>query len=140
MVEQKRYVDVNVFIYWLGGHTTFGKTAYEWIERIESSSRGAYVTSSLTLYQALVVIAGLTGRNMRDESLVKGVIGAIKSLPGLEVVSLSSEDFERAIELMESYKLDYEDALHLAVALRSKAMEIISNDDDFDKTPLKRRF
>ncbi|MCC6024602.1 MAG: PIN domain-containing protein [Thaumarchaeota archaeon] len=41
---------------------------------------------------------------------------------------------------MKEYGLDYEDALHLAVALRNKAEEIISNDQDFDRTPLKRRF
>jgi predicted nucleic acid-binding protein len=41
---------------------------------------------------------------------------------------------------MKEYGLDYEDALHLAAALRSKVREIISNDQDFDKTPLKRRF
>jgi predicted nucleic acid-binding protein len=41
---------------------------------------------------------------------------------------------------MIEYELDYEDALHLAAALKSKAKEIIFNDQDFDKTPLKRRF
>jgi len=28
MVDEKKYVDVNVFIYWLGNHPIFGKTAY----------------------------------------------------------------------------------------------------------------
>jgi predicted nucleic acid-binding protein len=139
-VGQKNYVDVNVFVYWLGGHATFGKVAYEWVKKIESSSKGTYVTSSLTLYQALVIMAGLTGRSMKDESLVEGVISAIKNLQGLKVVSLNSEDLEKALELMKNYKLDYEDALHSAVALRSKAKEIISNDNDFDRTPLKRKF
>ena len=48
------------------------------------------------------------------------------------------EDFIRALDLMEEYSLDYEDSLHLSVAVRTEAKEIISNDRDFDKTPLKR--
>ncbi|RJX16593.1 PIN domain-containing protein, partial [Candidatus Bathyarchaeota archaeon] len=42
--------------------------------------------------------------------------------------------------LLKKFKLDYEDALHLAVAFKVKAKEIISNDKDFDKTTIKRRF
>jgi len=45
-----------------------------------------------------------------------------------------------AAKLMKGYSLDYEDAIHLATALRSRAKEIISNDEDFNRTPLKRRF
>jgi predicted nucleic acid-binding protein len=40
--------------------------------------------------------------------------------------------------LMNECKLDYEDSLHLAVAIRSGAKEIISNDKDFDSTQIKR--
>lgn len=50
------------------------------------------------------------------------------------------EELTQAAKLMKEYSLDYEDAVHLATALRNKAKEIISNDEDFDKTPLKRRF
>ena len=39
---------------------------------------------------------------------------------------------------MKAYDIDYEDALHLATALRVGAKEIVSNDKDFDKTPLTR--
>jgi predicted nucleic acid-binding protein len=62
------------------------------------------------------------------------------SLPGLIVTPLTQRDVAQAVSLMKEYGLDYEDALHLAAALRSKVREIISNDQDFDKTPLKRRF
>jgi len=40
---------------------------------------------------------------------------------------------------MREYEPDYEDALHLAAALKSKVKEMISSDQDFDKTPLKRK-
>jgi predicted nucleic acid-binding protein len=45
-----------------------------------------------------------------------------------------------AIPLMERYRVDLEDALHLATALRLGARRIVSNDADFDRTPLKRVF
>lgn len=64
-MEPESYVDVNVFVYWLGNHPVFGKTAYEWIKKIENASKGKYITSSLTLYQTLIIIAGLTGKYER---------------------------------------------------------------------------
>lgn len=139
-MEPESYVDVNVFVYWLGNHPRFGRAAHGWIKKIESASKRKYTTSSLTLYQALVIVAGLTGKSLKDETLFEGIIKAIKNLPGLEIASLIPEDLERASSLMKDYDLDYEDALHLAVALRSKVKEIISNDRDFDHTSLRRKF
>ena len=140
MVEAESYVDINIFIYWLGKHPTFGEAAYEWIRKIEDSPRGKYVTSSLTLYETLVIIAGLTGRNLKDKQLVEGVIASITGLKGLMIDQLMAEDHIQAVELMREYDLDYEDSLHLATALRTGAKQIISNDEDFDNTPLKRIF
>jgi uncharacterized protein len=39
---------------------------------------------------------------------------------------------------MNNYRIDYEDTLHLAVAMRVDAREIISNDKDFDIANVKR--
>ncbi|MGC8998206.1 MAG: type II toxin-antitoxin system VapC family toxin [Candidatus Bathyarchaeia archaeon] len=140
MVDPEGYVDINVFVYWLGGHPTYGKTAYQWIKKIEEASKGKYVTSSLTLYQIAVIMAGLTGGNLKDEELIDKVVDSITSLPSLIIAPLTLEDISKAVSLMEEYDLDYEDALHLAVAIRNRAKEIISNDQDFDKTQLKRKF
>ena len=41
---------------------------------------------------------------------------------------------------MNDYKLDYEDSIHLAVAIRTGAQEIISNDKDFKTVSIKRIF
>jgi predicted nucleic acid-binding protein len=41
---------------------------------------------------------------------------------------------------VEFRKLDYEDALYLAVAIRVGAQEIVSNGKDFDTTYVKRIF
>lgn len=141
MVDCAVYVDVNIFIYWLGGHPEYGRVAYEWIkeiEKAEKSKKKNFATSSLTLYEAIVIMAGLTGVNMADEKLINTVINSISKIQGLRIEPLKVEDFTKAAELMKEHKLDYEDALHLATAVRIGAKEIISNDKDFDSTPLRR--
>ncbi|MEM2939900.1 MAG: type II toxin-antitoxin system VapC family toxin [Candidatus Bathyarchaeia archaeon] len=140
MVDPEDYVDVNIFVYWLGNHPTFGKTAYKWIKKIEEAPRGKYITSILTLYQAIVIIAGLTGKSLKDQELIEETVNSIKSLPGLTITPLTIEDVTQAEKLMREHNLDYEDAIHLATALRNRAKEIISNDEDFEKTTLKRKF
>lgn len=140
MVAPESYVDSNVFVYWLGGHPTFGKKAYEWIKKIEGSPRGKYVTSSLTLYETLIIIAGLTGKSLNDGTFVEEIVGAVAGIQNLTITPLAVRDETEAVNLMKEYNLDYEDALHLAAALRNNVKEIISNDRDFDKTPLKRVF
>ena len=138
MVDKPRYVDVNIFVYWLGNHLKYTPIARKWIEKIEGSQRGEYVTSSLTLYEALIILGGLTGRNLKDKNFVRQVINPITSLKALTIEPLKSEDFKKASELMNECGLDYEDSLHLAVAIRAGAQEIISNDKDFDTTQIKR--
>lgn len=140
MVGPEIYVDVNVFVYWLGGHQLFGETSYKWVKEIERSARSKYITSTLTIYQLLIIIAGLTGKNLKDKGLVEDLMNSITGLPGLQIVPLTVEDFIGAKNLMDEYGLDFEDALHLASALRYNVKEIISNDLDFDRTPLKRIF
>ena len=138
MVDQPRYVDVNIFIYWLGNHPKFGETAYKWIKKIDQSPRGEYVTSSLTIYETLIIIAGLTGKNLKDKNFVGNVINSITHIKGLTIEPLKPEDLIKAVHLMNDCKLDYEDSIHLAIATRTGTQEIVSNDKDFDATPLKR--
>ncbi|NHV97313.1 MAG: type II toxin-antitoxin system VapC family toxin [Thaumarchaeota archaeon] len=134
------YLDVNIFVYWLGKHPTFGEVARRWIKRVEEDPKRRYANFALTVYQTLVIIAGLTGRNLKEEKLVDEIIHSITDLAGLSIIPLTQKDMVQAVGLMKEYGLDYEDALHLAAALKSGAKEIISNDQDFDRTPLKRSF
>ena len=139
MVE-KSYIDVNVFAYWLGGHPVYGSKAREWIDTIARSPKGYFFTSSLTLYEVAVILAGLAGGDLRDARFVSKLATAFKQLERLEITQLEVLDFEEAISLMEMYGIDLEDALHLATALRLGARRIVSNDTDFDRVPLKRVF
>ena len=83
-------------------------------------------------------MGGLTSKNLKDKNFVQQVINPITSIKGLTIESLKSEDFKKGADLMNEYKPDYEDSLHLAVAIRTGAQEIISNDKDFDATQIKR--
>ena len=134
----KRYVDINIFVYWLGNHPKFGETAYKWVKKIEASPRGEYVTSSLTLYEALVIIAGLTGKNLKDKIFTEKVVKSITSIKSLVIEPLKPEDFTQAVNLMNDCKLDYEDSIHLAVAIRTGAQEIVTSDKDFNATLIKQ--
>jgi len=138
MVEQPLYVDVNVFVYWLGNHPQFGNMAYRWIKQMENSSFGEYVTSSLTIYETLVIIAGLSGKTLGDKIFTQEVVNALTHINGLKIEPLGHKDFLDAIQNMKDYKLDYEDSIHFSVATRLNAKNIISNDSDFDSTPIKR--
>lgn len=136
-METTRYVDVNIFVYWLGKHPIFGETAYKWIQKIENSARKEYVTSSLTVYETLVIMAGLAGRNLKDKALVQQVTTSLTQIRGLTIEPLKQEDLTNATDLMNNNKIDYEDALHLAVATRVGAKEIITNDKHFNTTHIK---
>jgi predicted nucleic acid-binding protein len=138
-VENEAYVDVNMFIYWLGAHPEYGDKAREWVKKIESS-QGGYSTSALTLYEVPVILSGLTGGNLKDESLISKVVESFTALVGLSITPLELLDFSTAYRHMRDYNLDLEDALHLASAEKTGAERIITNDEDFNSTPLERVF
>jgi len=140
MVEPRIYVDVNIFVYWLGGHPELGSIARKWIKKVEEAGQGRFVTSSLTLYELPTIMAGLIGRSLKDRNLIETAVKPVLSLPNMSVSPLLKEDIVNANEFMAKYGIDYEDALHLATAIREEATKIISNDKDFDRTPLKRIF
>jgi len=77
---------------------------------------------------------------MKDRAFVEEIITSFTQMRGLTIEPLKLEDYASATDLMNKHKIDYEDALHLASALRAGAQEIVSNDKDFDATTLKRIF
>ncbi|MEX2703593.1 MAG: type II toxin-antitoxin system VapC family toxin [Candidatus Baldrarchaeia archaeon] len=128
-----RYVDVNVFVYWLTSDPKFGGRATEIIKRIEKGEKA--LTSTLTVWLTHIVLKNAT-ENYSEENLLK----SFKELTGLKIVDLTFKDFEKALTYSKEYNLDLEDSIHFAVAIRFGIREIYSNDEDFDKTPLKRIF
>ena len=137
--EEAKYVDVNVFVYWLVD-SEYTKNAKYWIEKIQESKYGEFFTSVLTIYETAVIIAGLMGESLRNENFVKKIIEAFKSLKQLKYVSLSKEDIFAVVDIMKNKGLDMEDAIHYLAANKAGAKTIISNDSDFDRTELTRKF
>lgn len=132
MVDNPKYIDVNVFVYWLANHPEHGKIAQQWIKRAEESVKKTYITSSLTLYETTIILCGLTGKTLKDKDFITQIISPITKINGLTIIPLKPEQYLQAADLMNKYKLDYEDALHLSTAIKTRAQHIISNDKDFD--------
>jgi len=137
---ERKYVDVNVFVYWLSGSGKLLEKAKKWIKAIEDGARGEFLTSALTIYELIIIIAGLTGKTLKDTEFIKDVLEALLGLSKLRIVPLSKEVFRTASEAMTRFSLDFEDAIHYATAIKHGATKIISNDRDFEKTDIQRIF
>lgn len=129
-----KYVDVNVFVYWLNAHPKFGETATGIIERIESREKA--VTSSLTPWLLHAIFKKSEAKGYSHSLLIE----KLSRIVNLHFVPLDVEAYRKASTLSGKYRLDFEDAIHLAVALDYGADAIYSNDEDFDRTPIKRVF
>ncbi len=125
-----RYVDVNVFVYWLGDDPEYGAQATSIIESIEAGERT--ITSALTPWLTHIVLQSLT-----EGYSAKEVIASFKQLEFLTVIPLTAETYHEAIRNAAEQKLDLEDAIHFTVAKENGATEIYSNDQDFKHTSLK---
>ncbi len=126
-----RYVDVNVFVYWLGDDPVFGGEATDIVERIEKGERTA--TSSITPWLTHIVLVNEAARNYSEKKLME----KFRELSFLRVEPLTLSDYENAVGAMRRYGLDLEDSLHFSVAHRLGISEIYTNDRDFKETPLK---
>ncbi|MCW4011818.1 MAG: type II toxin-antitoxin system VapC family toxin [Candidatus Bathyarchaeota archaeon] len=135
----KTYLDVNVFVYWITDSNEFGEDATRWIKQIGENPQ-EYITSSLTIYETAIVIAGQIGKTLKDTGFINQLNTAFSSLINLDIIPLTAQQLIEAPILMQEYKLDFEDAIHLNSALDNNATQIVSNDKDFDRTPLTRLF
>jgi len=137
---EKKYVDVNVFIYWLSGSGELMNRAKNWITKVEKGERGEYLTSVLTVYEALVIISGLTGHTLKDRGFVEEIINAFFELERLVFVPLTRDIVKDSLFFMKRFNLDFEDAIHYATARKHRAKKIITNDKDYLRTDIKPIF
>ena len=138
-MAKKTYLDVNIFVYWLTDHPEFGEKALHWIKKIEDNPN-EYMTSALTIYETAVIIAGIFGNTLKDTKFVTQINMVFSELNNLNIIPLTPHQIIEAPTLMTRYDLDFEDAIHLNAAMENDVKRIISNDKDFNKSPVNREF
>lgn len=117
-----RFVDTNVFIYVATDHPRYSKTSMSILERIESGERA--LTSTLVLCEVAWVLEAMGRQGAIRETLEK-----ILSYPSLEVAGFDSDDLIVGSNLMAAHRVDFNDAVNLAIMERLGVDEIYSNDE-----------
>jgi predicted nucleic acid-binding protein len=131
-----RFVDSNVFVYHLAADPTYGKTARNFMEKIETGEKSA--TSTLAIAQ---VCSYLKWR--RRQNIIPLFLSFLKGLTTLQKIETHMLDFEEAGSIQLQFNLPWamwDDMVIAAQMKRLNIEEIYSNDADFDKIPWIRRF
>ncbi|BCS92380.1 type II toxin-antitoxin system VapC family toxin [Metallosphaera javensis (ex Sakai et al. 2022)] len=119
----RRYFDVNVFIYYFLKDPFFGDKAYEWLKNTDER-----ITCVITPFEVTYILSKILNISRRDSSLIYTIINAFSDLD----VRYVSVPWENVPGVMRKYNLDFEDAIHVACALKEMA-EIVSNDQELMK-------
>ena len=117
-----RFIDTNIFIYVATDHPLYGGTSKTILERVESGEEAA--TSTLVLCEVAWVLEAM-GR----QSDIKETLEKILSYPSMEIAAFESDDLIVGSNLMASHRVDFNDAVNLAIMERLGIDEIYSNDE-----------
>lgn len=101
------------------------------LERIATGEIEA-ILLALTLYSIEIAMT----REKNDDGLIQ-FLTSLKKWDGLIIYHTTLDDDLAAIRARKRFSLDYEDALHYAVAKRHRCA-FVSFDHDFDRTDIKR--
>lgn len=126
-----RFVDSNIFIYYLAADPKYGRRAREIIGGIEKGETSA--VSTLTLAQVCAYLR----RRKRTGAILKFLV-FVRGLANLSKIDTLYSDFNEAEEMQSKQHLDWklwDDVVIAAQMARSGVREIYSNDADFDKIP-----
>jgi len=131
------YLDTNIIIYAIENHPKYGKACKRVLEDIEKRrfSAGA---SMLVLIEAVNVLNKINKElktEGKDQLNIREMIDAIEALP-ITWLDIDFLIIERASEY--SYSINAVDYIHLATMETNGINEIISADEGFDKTSMKR--
>jgi predicted nucleic acid-binding protein len=131
-----RFVDSNVFVYHLAADPTYGETARNFIEKIETGEKSA--TSTLAIAQVCSYL-----KWKRRQNIIPLFLSFLKGLTTLQKIETHMLDFEEAGSIQLQFNLPWamwDDMVIAAQMKRLNIEEIYSNDADFDKIPWIRRF
>jgi predicted nucleic acid-binding protein len=117
-----RFIDTNIFIYVATDHPLYGGTSKAILERVESGEEAA--TSTLVLCEVAWVLEAMGRQGDIKETLEK-----ILSYPSMEIAAFESDDLIVGSNLMASHRVDFNDAVNLAIMERLGIDEMYSNDE-----------
>jgi predicted nucleic acid-binding protein len=117
-----RFIDTNVFIYAITAHPRFGETAKHILKRVEKGEPAA--TSTLVLCEVAWVLEA-----MGKQGEIKTTLEKILSYKNLRVIEFDDDDLLVGANNMISHRLDFNDAVNVAVMMRSNISEVYSNDN-----------
>lgn len=120
-------VDANIFLEFLLNQEK-AKEAVIFLNKVIRGDIKAYI-SSFTIDSILLTLY----RNKVKIEDMRIFLRKLLHSKGLEIYVLKMKDRFLAFNHIETYKLDYEDAITLQCALSAGCKEIVSFDTDFDK-------
>ena len=117
-----RFVDSNIFIYVATNHPRFGPTSKNILKRIEEGEEAT--TSTLVLCEVAWVFEAM-GR----QGDIKPTIEKILSYSTLHIEPFDIDDLIVGANLMTTHRLDFSDAVNIAIMERLDINEAYTNDE-----------
>ncbi|MCX6655609.1 MAG: type II toxin-antitoxin system VapC family toxin [Candidatus Bathyarchaeota archaeon] len=117
-----RFVDSNIFIYVATDHPKFGQTSKNILKRIEEGEEA--ITSTLTLCEVAWVFEAM-GR----QGDIKPTLEKMLSYSVLHVEPFDTDDLIVGANLMATHRLDFNDAVNVAIMERLGINEAYTNDE-----------
>ena len=129
----KVFIDTNLFVYL---NANVEDELSERLDRFYTELVKAHetYTNVLVLDELIHVSKRKYGVSYSETiSFIEDVV-----LPAVRVLSLTFDDYLTAREIILKYGLRPSDALHIATIQNNGLQAIVSEDEDFDRLPLKR--
>ena len=117
-----RFVDSNIFMYVATTHPLFGAVATRILKRIEGGEEA--VTSTLTLCEVAWVFEA-----MGKQGDIKPTLEKILSYSTLHIEPFDTDDLVVGANLMVTHRLDFNDAVNVAIMERLGVDEAYTNDE-----------
>jgi predicted nucleic acid-binding protein len=117
-----RFVDSKIFIYVATDHPKFGQTSKNILKRIEEGEEA--ITSTLTLCEVAWVFEAM-GR----QGDIKPTLEKMLSYSVLHVEPFDTDDLIVGANLMATHRLDFNDAINVAIMERLGINEAYTNDE-----------
>jgi predicted nucleic acid-binding protein len=117
-----RFVDSNIFIYVATDHPKFGQTSKNILKRIEEGEEA--ITSTLTLCEVAWVFEAM-GR----QGDIKPTLEKMLSYSVLHFEPFDTDDLIVGANLMATHRLDFNDAVNVAIMERLGINEAYTNDE-----------